>query len=133
MINTRRSTNRQITVKMLRSEDKEKILKAVQKKKTHHLPGNTKKKIISFSLETMEVKCSGITCSRCAKKNSPPSILRWQNLLSKIKGKIKALSDQKQKCVSRAALQKILLKVLQVEHKWIWYILSKQTKSTRTG
>lgn len=29
MINTRRSTNRQITVKMLRSEDKEKILKAM--------------------------------------------------------------------------------------------------------
>lgn len=29
MINTRRSTNRQITVKMLRFEDKEKILRAM--------------------------------------------------------------------------------------------------------
>ena len=38
-INTKRSTNRLIRVKILKVKDKEKLLKAVKRKTTHHLKG----------------------------------------------------------------------------------------------
>lgn len=65
-INIKKITPRHITAKPLKTKDKEKILKAARKKKSHFLYGGTKVEMITaFLSEIIEARDNEMTSLKC--------------------------------------------------------------------
>uniref|UniRef100_A0A5G2QAB8 L1 transposable element RRM domain-containing protein n=1 Tax=Sus scrofa TaxID=9823 RepID=A0A5G2QAB8_PIG len=115
-INPRRNTPRHIIIKLTRTKDKEKILKAAREKKQVTYKGTPIKLSADFSAETLKARREWHdTLNSDERKNLQPRLLYPARLSFRFEGKIKSFTD-KQKLRefsnTKPALQQILKELL---------------------
>ncbi|XP_064146140.1 nucleoporin NUP42 isoform X1 [Loxodonta africana] len=120
-LNPKRNTPRHIIIKLSRTKDKERILRAAREKQNITYKGASIRLTADFSSETMQARRQWDDIYKILKeKNCQPRIVYPAKLSFKTEGEIKIFPD-KQKLrefvTNRPALQEILKGVLQKENQ----------------
>ena len=117
-INPRRNTSRHTVIKLAKSKDKEKLLKAAREKQQITYKGTPIRLTADFSAETLQARREWHDILRVMKgKNLQPRLLNPARISFRFDGEIKSFTD-KQKLrefsTTKTALQQMLKELLQV-------------------
>uniref|UniRef100_A0A8D1ZTQ3 L1 transposable element RRM domain-containing protein n=1 Tax=Sus scrofa TaxID=9823 RepID=A0A8D1ZTQ3_PIG len=94
-INSRRNTPRHILIKLTKTKDKEKILKAPREKKQITYKGNPIRLLADFSAETLQARREWHNILKVMKgKNLQPRLLYPARLSFRCEGEIKTFTDK---------------------------------------